>query len=47
MKNNGFKETKFQNTDPFESNFECISSCDIRDGSCMSRSVEILKEYEN
>ena len=27
--------------------FECISTCDTQDGVCISRCVEILKEYEN
>ena len=26
--------------------FECISSCDISDGKCISKCVEILKDYE-
>ena len=47
MKNYDFKKNQFQNTDPIESYFECISSCDIKDGNCISRCVEILKEYDN
>ncbi len=47
MKKNDFKEKHFQNHDPVENYFECISSCDMRDGTCISRCVEILKEYEN
>ena len=43
MKNCDYKEKKFQISDPVESYFECISSCDIKDGDCMSRCVEILK----
>ena len=43
MKNYDFKEGKFQISDPVESYFECISSCDIKDGDCISRCVEILK----
>ena len=43
MKNSDFKEKKFQISDPVESYFECISSCDIKDGDCISRCVEILK----
>ena len=47
MKNFDFKEKQFQIADPIENYFECISSCDINDGSCISRCVEILKDYEN
>ena len=43
MKNCDFKEKNFQISDPVESYFECISSCDIEDGDCISRCVEILK----
>ena len=46
MKNYDFKEKKFQISDPIENYFECISSCDIDDGNCISRCVEILKENE-
>jgi len=47
MKKSDLKEKKFQISDPVESYFECISSCDISDGNCMSMCVEILKEYDN
>ena len=47
MKNYDFKEKQFQISDPIDSYFECISSCDIKDGICISRCVEILKDYEN
>ena len=47
MKNCDFKEKKFQIPDPIESYFECISSCDIDDGNCISRCVEILKKNDN
>jgi len=47
MNNYDFKEKKFQIYDPIESYFECISSCDIEDGNCISRCVEILKNHEN
>ena len=43
MKNFDFKEKNFKISDPVESYFECISSCDIKDGDCISRCVEILK----
>ena len=47
IKNYDFKEKQFQISDPIDSYFECISSCDIKDGICISRCVEILKHYEN
>ena len=47
MKNYDFKEKKFNISDPIESYFECISSCDVEDGSCISRCVEILKKQDN
>ncbi len=34
------------NLDPIENYFECIASCDITDGKCISRCVEILKDCE-
>ena len=47
MKNFDFKEKHFQNSDPIEIYFDCISSCDVKDGTCISKCVEILKGYEN
>ena len=47
MKNFDFKEKQFLISDPIESYFECISSCDMSDGTCISRCVEILKQTEN
>ena len=47
MKNYDLKEKQFKSFDPIESYFECISSCDIKDGTCISMCVEILKEHEN
>ncbi len=47
MKNSDFKENNFKIADPIESYFECISTCDIKDGHCISRCVDILKDYEN
>ena len=41
-----FPEKNFQIFDPIESYFECITSCDIRDGRCISRCVEILKHND-
>ena len=47
MKNFDFKEKQHQISDPIEIYFECISSCDIKDGACVSRCVEILKHFDN
>ncbi len=47
MKNYDFKDIKFEICDPIDSYFECISSCDMNDGTCISKCVEILKENEN
>ena len=47
MKNYDFKQKKFQIYDPIDSYFECISSCDMTDGICISRCVERLKKGEN
>ena len=47
MKNYNFKEKQFQMSDPIESYFECISSCDIKDGNCIARCVERLKKDDN
>ena len=46
MKNYDFQEKQFQYPDPIEYYFECISTCDIEDGSCISRCVEILKQND-
>ena len=46
MKNDDFNEKQFQTHDPIEIYFECISSCDIKDGNCIDRCVEILKNNE-
>ena len=47
MKYYDFQEKKFLISDPVESYFECISSCDLKDGICISRCVEILKQNDN
>ena len=46
MTNIDLKDKQSQSSDPIESYFECISSCDIQDGSCISRCVEILKKHD-
>ncbi len=35
------------NLDPIDNYFECISMCDIKDGQCISKCVEILRDSEN
>ncbi len=47
MKNYDLKEKQFQISDPIENYFECISFCDIKDGACISRCIEILKSNEH
>ena len=47
MKNYKFQEKEFQTSDPIESYFECITTCDMRDGRCTLRCVEILKKNNN
>ena len=46
MKKYDFQEKNLQMSDPIESYFECISTCDIKDGSCITRCVEILKQND-
>ena len=47
MENYDLKKNQLQISDPIESYFECISSCDTKDGNCISRCVEILKKNNN
>ena len=47
MTNYDFKESNNVTSDPVESYFECISSCDISDGICISHCVEILRDYDS
>ena len=47
MKNYDFQEKPLQISDPIESYFECITTCDIGDGICISKCVEILKRNDN
>ena len=46
MKNFDINEKNYLINDPVESYFECIASCDITDGICISKCVEILKDPE-
>ena len=47
MKKNDLNESKYVSSDPIESYFECITCCDITDGICISKCVEILKSDES
>ena len=47
MKNYDLNEKNFQISDPVDSYFECISTCDTQDGYCISKCVEILKQNES
>ena len=47
MKKYDSKESKYITFDPVESYFECISICDINDGICISKCVEILRDDES
>ena len=47
MKKYDFKESNYVTYDPVESYFECISTCDITDGICISKCVEILRDDES
>ena len=47
MKKNDFKNTNYVSNDPIDSYFECISCCDITDGICISKCVEILRDDES
>ena len=47
MENYDFQAKQIQISDPIDSYFECISTCDLKDGICISRCVEILKENDN
>ena len=47
MKEFDLQEKHFQIIDPIESYFQCISTCDVKDGNCISRCVEILRQSES
>ena len=47
MKNYDFQDREIKISDPIESYFECITTCDMSDGRCISMCVEILKQNEN
>ena len=47
MKKCDSKGSNYITSDPVESYFECISICDINDGICISKCVEILRDDES
>ena len=47
MRKYDLKDNNYCNSDPIESYFECISFCDIYDGICISKCVEILRDDES
>ena len=47
MKNYDCQGKQFQISDPIESYFECITTCDLRDNRCISMCVEILKQNDD
>ncbi len=47
MKKYDLIKEQFQISDPIESYFECISNCDIKDKTCISICMEILKKNHN
>nr|WP_179853291.1 hypothetical protein [Prochlorococcus marinus] len=46
MKTYDSQEKQFQVSDPVDIYFQCISTCDTKDGKCISRCVEILKQNQ-
>ena len=47
MKKYDLTEIHCDTSDPVESYFECISFCDINDGTCISKCVEILRNDQS
>ena len=47
MKKYDLNESNYFKLDPVESYFECITSCDITDGVCISKCVEKLRDDES
>ena len=47
MKKYDLKEGNYVTNEPVESYLECVSSCDIADGICISKCVEILRDEES
>ena len=46
MKKFDLKESNHLSSDPVDNYFECISICDIYDGICVSKCVEMLRDEE-
>ena len=47
MKNYDVNQKQLQVSDPIESYFNCILSCDLNDRSCIYECFELLKEFDN
>ena len=47
MKDYDYQESNYSLADPIDNYFECISSCDISDGSCISECVALLRDFKN
>ena len=47
IENYVFRENHILPSDPVDSYFECISSCNITDSTCVSKCVEKLREEDN
>jgi hypothetical protein len=46
-KNFDFKEKQAQIPDLVDRYSDCLSSCDMKDGTCISMCVEIIKMYDS
>ena len=44
--NDDFTSLNNLQVDKIDNYFECISSCDVSDGKCISQCVEILKDHD-
>jgi hypothetical protein len=40
----GFAEPGVDSSDPVEAYFECITTCSLEDGECVTQCVELLRE---
>ena len=47
MKKYDLQESSYVTSDPVESYFECIASCEITDRFCISKCTEILRDDES
>ncbi len=40
----GYPEPGLEASDPVEAYFECITTCSLEDGECVTQCVELLRE---